>query len=120
MTFNEFRKHVQAQREQGVERFLIPVYKRLSADLLDVDLLDAPGREAQAIGGPDRPVTDPQAVSRIPLEEEKGNEQEHRYQGERDANENPQSEPNQESQRYESGSGCVIHLGRDSRPLRVV
>ena len=34
MTFNEFRRLAQAQRAQGVERFLIPVYKRLSADLL--------------------------------------------------------------------------------------
>jgi len=34
MTFNEFRNHAQAQRVQGVDHFLIPVYKRLSADLL--------------------------------------------------------------------------------------
>ena len=34
MTFNEFRRLAQAQRAKGVERFLIPVYKRLSADLL--------------------------------------------------------------------------------------
>ena len=34
MTFNEFRRLAQAQRAQGIDRFLIPVYKRLSADLL--------------------------------------------------------------------------------------
>ena len=34
MTFNEFRQLAKAQRAQGVDRFLIPVYKRLSADLL--------------------------------------------------------------------------------------
>ena len=34
MTFNEFRRLAQRQRAQGIDRFLIPVYKRLSADLL--------------------------------------------------------------------------------------
>ncbi|MFQ5569770.1 MAG: anthranilate synthase component I [Rhodothermales bacterium] len=34
MTFDEFRQLAEAQRNQGVDRFLIPVCKRLSADLL--------------------------------------------------------------------------------------
>ncbi len=34
MTFNDFRALAEGTRRRGVERFVIPVYKRLSADLL--------------------------------------------------------------------------------------
>lgn len=34
MTFEEFHRLAQRQRQRGIDRFLIPVFKRLSADLL--------------------------------------------------------------------------------------
>ena len=34
MTADQFHHHVTAQRQSGVERFVIPIYRRLSADLL--------------------------------------------------------------------------------------
>ncbi len=55
MTFDDFRRHVEATRANGTERFVLPVYRRLGADLLTpvsafLALRAAGGGEANSYG----------------------------------------------------------------------